>query len=258
MATNFPTSIDNFTNPTTTSLLTSPSHAGQHSDINDAVEAIETAIGTTAAPVLAGLASPTFTGTPAAPTASVGTNTTQIATTAFVLNNGPVMPMVSTYYYKTIATNSSIASIANRTFYLPFFIAQSTTIDRIALRTGATFSGTATVRLGIYNSSGGQPTTVSLDAGTVSATASTTNYTITVSHTLAAGLYFLAQNTQTAASTNNYVSANLTSYQMPTGTSPGSIVPGWQEDVNVTTGFGTVATLTTTGGNAPDVWIRKA
>ena len=32
----------------------------------------------------AGLASPTFTGTPAAPTASSGTNTTQIATTAFV------------------------------------------------------------------------------------------------------------------------------------------------------------------------------
>ena len=32
----------------------------------------------------ADLASPTFTGTPAAPTASVGTNTTQIATTAFV------------------------------------------------------------------------------------------------------------------------------------------------------------------------------
>jgi hypothetical protein len=32
----------------------------------------------------AGLASPTFTGTPAAPTASQGTNTTQLATTAFV------------------------------------------------------------------------------------------------------------------------------------------------------------------------------
>lgn len=32
----------------------------------------------------ADLASPTFTGTPAAPTASSGTNTTQIATTAFV------------------------------------------------------------------------------------------------------------------------------------------------------------------------------
>ena len=32
----------------------------------------------------AGLASPTFTGTPAAPTAAQGTNTTQLATTAFV------------------------------------------------------------------------------------------------------------------------------------------------------------------------------
>lgn len=34
------------------------------------------------------LASPTFTGTPAAPTAAAATNTTQIATTAFVLANG--------------------------------------------------------------------------------------------------------------------------------------------------------------------------
>lgn len=33
---------------------------------------------------LATLASPTFTGTPTAPTATAGTNTTQIATTAFV------------------------------------------------------------------------------------------------------------------------------------------------------------------------------
>lgn len=36
----------------------------------------------------ANLASPTFTGVPAAPTAAAGTNTTQLATTAFVLANG--------------------------------------------------------------------------------------------------------------------------------------------------------------------------
>ena len=41
MAITYPTTLDNFTNPTTTSLLTSPSHAQQHSDINDAVEALE-------------------------------------------------------------------------------------------------------------------------------------------------------------------------------------------------------------------------
>jgi len=49
MASTYPTSLDTFTNPTATSLLTSPSHAQQHSDINDAVEALETkvAIGNT-------------------------------------------------------------------------------------------------------------------------------------------------------------------------------------------------------------------
>jgi hypothetical protein len=39
-------------------------------------------------------ASPTFTGTPLAPTATVGTNTTQLATTAFVLANIPAAAVV--------------------------------------------------------------------------------------------------------------------------------------------------------------------
>jgi len=39
---------------------------------------------------IATIASPTFTGTPTAPTATVGTNTTQIATTAFVLANSTI------------------------------------------------------------------------------------------------------------------------------------------------------------------------
>jgi hypothetical protein len=49
MAINYPTSLDTFTNPSASSLLTSPSHAQQHSDINDAVEALEAkvAIGNT-------------------------------------------------------------------------------------------------------------------------------------------------------------------------------------------------------------------
>ena len=49
MASTYPTSLDAFTNPTATSLLTSPDHAQQHSDINDAVEALEAkvAIGNT-------------------------------------------------------------------------------------------------------------------------------------------------------------------------------------------------------------------
>jgi hypothetical protein len=49
MASTYPTSLDTFTNPLATNPLTSPSHAQQHSDINDAMEAVQTklAIGNT-------------------------------------------------------------------------------------------------------------------------------------------------------------------------------------------------------------------
>jgi hypothetical protein len=53
-----------------------------------AATAYATAAQGTAADNAAPLASPTFTGTPAGPTATVGTDTTQLATTAFVLANG--------------------------------------------------------------------------------------------------------------------------------------------------------------------------
>lgn len=43
------------------------------------------------------LASPTFSGTPAAPTASLGTNTTQLATTAFVQAGAPVNVVSTTF-----------------------------------------------------------------------------------------------------------------------------------------------------------------
>lgn len=45
MASSFPGGIDNFTDPLANSSLASPSHAGQHSDLNDAVEKIETYMG---------------------------------------------------------------------------------------------------------------------------------------------------------------------------------------------------------------------
>ena len=54
----------------------------------------------------ADLASPTFTGTPAAPTAASGTNTTQLATTAFVTAAlAAVYPVGSIYINATSASN---------------------------------------------------------------------------------------------------------------------------------------------------------
>lgn len=53
------------------------------------------------------LASPTFTGTPAAPTASAGTNTTQIASTAFV--QGELAKQIL-YFYEQSTTTTSTAT----------------------------------------------------------------------------------------------------------------------------------------------------
>lgn len=47
MAVNYPTSLDNFTNPTSSDAMNSVTvpHATQHSDLNDAVEALEAKVG---------------------------------------------------------------------------------------------------------------------------------------------------------------------------------------------------------------------
>jgi hypothetical protein len=49
MATTFPTALDNFTNPASTDILgsTTVPHSTQHSNLNDAVEALEVAVGIT-------------------------------------------------------------------------------------------------------------------------------------------------------------------------------------------------------------------
>lgn len=45
MAIDFPTSLDSLTNPNATDKVTSPSHADQHSNANDAIEALEAKVG---------------------------------------------------------------------------------------------------------------------------------------------------------------------------------------------------------------------
>jgi hypothetical protein len=113
---------------------------------------------------------------------------------------------ISGRYYRTIANVPAVATTysVNVTRYTPIFIPRTTTYDRIAVRTGNVFSGTASVRLGIFNNLNGKPNTVLLDAGTVSATAGGTIYQITIDETLEAGFYWLAFNSITAATTNAF------------------------------------------------------
>lgn len=57
MATNFPTSLDSFTNPTASDAMNSVTvpHATQHANINDAVEALEAKVGVNSSAVTTSL-----------------------------------------------------------------------------------------------------------------------------------------------------------------------------------------------------------
>jgi microcystin-dependent protein len=55
MTTSFPTGLDALTNPTGSSSLTSPDHAGQHADANDAIEALQTKVGVNGSAVTSSL-----------------------------------------------------------------------------------------------------------------------------------------------------------------------------------------------------------
>ena len=77
-----------------------PNKIVKGTEINDEFDAIQTAVNSKA-----NIQSPTFTGTPAAPTATFGTNTTQLATTQFVQAAISAAYPVGSIYISTIATN---------------------------------------------------------------------------------------------------------------------------------------------------------
>lgn len=77
--------------------------------------------------------SPTFTGTPAAPTASSGTNTTQIATTAFVLANGIPSGMIALW-------SGSVASIPSGWYLCNGSNGTPDLRDRFVVGAGSTYS----------------------------------------------------------------------------------------------------------------------
>jgi hypothetical protein len=83
-----------------------PNKIVKGTEIDDEFDAIQTAVNSKA-----NIASPALTGTPTAPTAAAGTNTTQIATTAFVstaitaISLSDVYPIGSIYINAGVTTN---------------------------------------------------------------------------------------------------------------------------------------------------------
>ena len=139
------------------------------------------------------------------------TSTTTAATpnavkTVYDFAAGTVMPFVSGYYYKSpsITASQAATAVVNTTYYTPFFVPVTTTFDRIAVRTGNGYSGTGSVRMGIYGTTAGKPSTLILDAGTGATTSANQTVAITISQQLTPGVYFVAANSQTAATTNTF------------------------------------------------------
>lgn len=138
------------------------------------------------------------------------TSTTTAATpnavkSAYDIGFTKMLDWLSGRYYRTLIAGSNITATANTTYYTPLIVPSTTTIDRIGILTQSTFSGTASIRFGIYSNTNSAPDQLILDAGTVSATTANVFYQITINQTLSAGIYWLAANTQTAATTNAYV-----------------------------------------------------
>lgn len=87
----------------------------------------------------ANLASPTFTGTPAAPTAAVDTNTTQVATTAFVIGQGYLKSATAS---STYLTQSSAASTYQTQSGMSSYLTTSTASTTYAPLASPTLTGT--------------------------------------------------------------------------------------------------------------------
>jgi hypothetical protein len=282
VATNFPTSLDALTNPTGANTLASPDHAGQHSDANDAIEALQTKVGVNSSAVVTSLdykvglkvdkTTLSTTGdifyassanTPAR--LAIGSSTNVLTVTGGVpvwaaAAGGVNFSMKSGRSYALFSgPGTAIAATLSQTVYTPFFVTESTTFDQITIR-AVSQTGTAVVRLGIYNSTNYEPSTVSLNAGTVSVTASATNYGITISHTLAAGMYWIAFNMQTSGTGNGFLGQPLAEWAQgsPYNSLSSTFVPLPIFTESSITGAFATAVPVAAGVNATVVTLRKA
>lgn len=178
---------------TLTSILGSDLISASRSTINDNFNNLNTAKAETA--------SPTFTGTPTAPTAAQATNNTQIATTAYVTSKTssvfaaitssmlqsyiPGNPGAGAPSDGTMTVNSSVTSFA-RMFTIPAPIE----VNSVSIR--VTSVGVAgSMRLGIYSANGQTQKTSMIFSSVTSTGVKTANVTSVL---LAAGNYYSVYN----------------------------------------------------------------
>jgi len=172
-------------------------------------------------------------------------------------------PYVTGRYYSTMINQTrqiSTAAVVNTTYYAPIYIRESRSFAKIGIYTVTGWAGTASMRLGIYNSNAsGAPSTVFLDAGTVAPTTASTEYSITVNTALTPGLYWLAVNTITAATTNTIAYYSTTNAMQPFDiglVSANASTPiGYSQAVNASASFATAVSPALSTAYAPYIYL---
>jgi len=148
--------------------------AGKTTLFINTIKAIIAAVG------YATLASPTFTGVPAAPTAAPGTNTTQLATTAFVAAVKALLAPLASPAFTGVPTSTTPSSGDNSTKIATTAYVQF----EEQLLFGYGFFPVAWVK---FTVSGTTPTIASQHGVTSVVRNSTGNYTVTITPSLVAG-----------------------------------------------------------------------
>lgn len=143
---------------------------------------------------------------------------------------------VSQQLYTTATPQSGQSGTNNQITFATFFVDATTAFDQIGCNVAATGNAGAVIRLGIYNADAtGIPSTLVLDAGTVVGDSGTGLKTITISQTLAPGLYFLAAGVQSAATTaptiwTNSTGQTVVQYPLPAAVSNfGNFISGYYQ-----------------------------
>ena len=217
----------------------------------------------------AALASPTFTGTPAAPTAAQGTNTTQIATTQFVNTEiTSKAPLASPTFTGVPAAPTATSGTNTTQLATTAFVAAG--VSGKANIAGPTFTGTVTIPAGASIADIGT-TIQAFDADTAKTdtaqtftaaqrgTITTLTPGTTVTPDLAVSNNFTltpAQNTTIANPTNITAGQSGSIFIVQDGT--GSRTAAWGSYWDFAGGVAPTLTTTAAGGDRVDYVVRSS
>jgi len=219
-------------------------HDVVHSNVNDAIEAIEGELGTN-------------------PKGAQATVKDRLNLMARVDGRSVIGWPTGRYATNNFLFGSTAASqtlSANTVYYTPWRCPQSVTIDRIAIEISTGAAGNA--RIGIYNSlSSDYPGTLLLDAGTVDTTAAAVKE-LTISQALTGGvLYWLALHPSAGPQARGAAGGGILTMTRA-DTVSGFGMARIYESYAYASGLPTTATTTPTDGSdtayPPVFWMRRA